>query len=52
MIGGSQLVYQLHVTPQLIGLGVCVALVVGQIGGLFPSIRAARIEIASGLRSL
>lgn len=49
---GSQLVYQLQVTPQLIALGVSVALLVGLIGGLFPSVRAARIEIASGLRSL
>lgn len=51
-IGGSQLVYQLQITPQLMTLGVCVALLVGLIGGLFPSIRAARSEIVSGLRSL
>lgn len=52
VLRGAQLVYELHVTPRLIALGTAVALAVGIIGGLFPSIRAARVPIATGLRAL
>ena len=49
--GGSQLVYQLTVTPGLVVLGVSLALVLGFLGGLFPAIRVARMPIATALRA-
>lgn len=49
---GTQLVYELRVTPELIALGATIAVMVGLIGGLFPSIRAAKVPIATGLRAL
>jgi putative ABC transport system permease protein len=49
---GAQLVYELHVTPKLIVLGTVVAVTVGLIGGLFPSMRAARVSIAGGLSAI
>jgi len=48
-MSGAQLVYDLRATPTLIALGTAVAVTVGLIGGLFPSIRAARASIARGL---
>ncbi len=51
-IGGNftQVVFSFKLTPQLIGNGVVLALVVGLIGGLFPAIRAARLPIVEGLQ--
>jgi putative ABC transport system permease protein len=51
-IGGNftQVVFSFKLTPQLIGNGVILALVVGLIGGLFPAIRAARLPIVEGLQ--
>jgi putative ABC transport system permease protein len=51
-IGGNftQVVFSFKLTPQLIGNGVLLALVVGLIGGLFPAIRAARLPIVEGLQ--
>jgi hypothetical protein len=43
VMSDAQLVYELRVTPTLIALGTVVALTVGLIGALFPSIRAARV---------
>lgn len=40
--GGSAVATQLHVTPQLIGIGIAWALVMGLLGGLLPALRAAR----------
>ena len=53
MISGSQgqLVFTLHVTPQLAVLGIVWALVIGFLGGLFPAIRAARLPVATALRA-
>jgi putative ABC transport system permease protein len=48
--GGSQLVYQLTVTPWLVFLGVALAIVLGFLGGLFPAIRVARLPIAAALK--
>jgi putative ABC transport system permease protein len=33
-------------------LGVVYALILGLVGGLFPSVRAARLPITTGLREL
>jgi putative ABC transport system permease protein len=44
-------VFDLKVTPSLIGLGIGWALVVALLGGLLPSIRAARLPIVDALRA-
>jgi putative ABC transport system permease protein len=49
---GGSLVTQMKVTPALVGTGAAWACAVGLIGGLFPAIRAARLPVATALRSL
>jgi putative ABC transport system permease protein len=49
---GGQLIFDLAVTPQLIGLGIIWACTIGVIGGLFPAIRAARLPVATALRAV
>ena len=44
-------VFDLKVTPGLIGLGLAWALAVALLGGLLPSIRAARLPIVDALRA-
>jgi putative ABC transport system permease protein len=44
-------VFNLTVSPGLILTGIIWAMVVGLIGGLFPSIRAARLPVATALRA-
>ena len=52
MEGGSgTAVFELKVTPLLIGIGVAAACAVGVLGGLFPALRAARGPVATALRS-
>jgi putative ABC transport system permease protein len=48
----SQITFAFTVTPQLAGQALIYALVLGLLGGLFPSIRAARQPIVRGLREL
>jgi putative ABC transport system permease protein len=48
----SQVAFAFQVTPQLLGLGLVYALLMGLIGGLFPALRAARLPIPSALREL
>jgi putative ABC transport system permease protein len=48
----SQLTFAFTVTPQLLVQGVVWALVLGLIGGLLPSLRAAKLPITTGLREL
>ena len=48
----SQMAFGFRVTPQLLGLGLAYALVMGLVGGLLPAIRAARLPIPSALREL
>lgn len=48
----SQITFAFAVTPQLAGQGLVYALALGLLGGLFPSIRAARQPIVRGLREL
>jgi putative ABC transport system permease protein len=48
----SQVAFAFRVTPQLLGMGLFYALLMGLIGGLFPAIRAARLPIPSALREL
>ena len=44
-------IFDLKVTPNLIGLGIIWALIVALLGGLLPSIRAARLPIVDALRA-
>jgi len=48
----SQITFAFTVTPQLAAQGMVYALILGLVGGLFPSIRAARQPIVRGLREL
>jgi putative ABC transport system permease protein len=48
----SQVAFAFQVTPQLLGMGLSYALIMGLIGGLFPALRAARLPIPSALREL
>jgi putative ABC transport system permease protein len=48
----SQLTFAFTVTPQLMIQGLIWALVLGFIGGLLPSLRAAKLPITTGLREL
>ena len=45
----TQVVFTFDLTPALAAQGVCLALIVGLIGGIFPSLRAARMPILAGL---
>lgn len=48
----SQLAFAFRVTPGLLVGGVVFALVMGLLGGLVPSVRAARLPVAAALREL
>ena len=48
----SQVAFAFQVTPQLLGMGLTYALMMGLVGGLFPALRAARLPIPSALREL
>lgn len=48
---GAQ-VFNLSVSPHLIMIGILWAVVVGLVGSLMPSIRAARLPVASALRAI
>jgi putative ABC transport system permease protein len=50
--GVSSLVFEMRVTPALLGLGVLWACAVGFLGGLFPALRAARVPVATALRAV
>ena len=47
----SQVVFQFRVTPQLLWTGLKWALGIGLVGGLFPALRAARMEVTEALRA-
>jgi putative ABC transport system permease protein len=48
----SQISFAFTVTPALLTQAIVYALVLGLVGGLLPSLRAARLPIATGLREL
>jgi len=48
----GSIVFQMQVTPALLGLGVVLACSVGLIGGLLPAVRAARLPVATALRAV
>ena len=47
----SQIVFQFRVSPELLWTGLKWALGIGLVGGLFPALRAARLEVATALRA-
>jgi putative ABC transport system permease protein len=49
--GVSALVFQMRITPGLLGLGIALACTVGLLGGLLPALRAARLPVATALRA-
>jgi len=48
----GHLIFDLTVSPQLVVVGIVWACVIGLIGGLFPAIRAARLPVATALRTV
>ena len=51
-ISFSELAFQFRVTPELMGIAVLLATVMGIVGGFFPAFRASRMTIARALRGL
>ena len=47
----SQVVFQFKVSPELLWTGLKWALGIGLIGGLFPALRAARMQVTDALRA-
>ncbi|HEU5136499.1 MAG TPA: ABC transporter permease [Steroidobacteraceae bacterium] len=47
----GSVVAQLHVTPELLAIGLVWACAVGFLGGLLPAIRAARMPVATALKA-
>jgi putative ABC transport system permease protein len=46
----TQVVFNFKVTPELVGRGLVIAVLIGMIGGLLPAIRAARAPVTTSLR--
>ena len=53
-LGGSvsSVVFEMRITPPLLGAGVLLACAVGLVGGAFPALRAARLPVATALRAV
>lgn len=47
----NQLVFEFHVTPALLWTGMKWALAIGLIGGFYPALRAARMQVTDSLRA-
>ena len=50
--GVSSMVFEMRITPALVGTGIVWACAVGLVGGLFPAVRAARLPVATALRAV
>jgi putative ABC transport system permease protein len=48
----GSMVFEMQVSPPLLGLGVLLACAVGFVGGLLPAVRAARLPVATALRAV
>lgn len=48
----NQLVFEFHVTPALLWTGMKWALAIGLIGGSYPALRAARMQVTDSLRAV
>jgi putative ABC transport system permease protein len=51
-VAAESRVFNLYVSANLIAIGIVWACFIGFIGGLFPSIRAARLPVATALRAV
>ena len=49
---GSQTVFTLHISAQMLVLGAAWSILIGFIGGLFPALRAARMPVSVALREI
>jgi putative ABC transport system permease protein len=50
LANGAMMAFSFAVTPGLILSALALALVMGFIGGIFPAIHAARLQVAQALR--
>jgi len=50
-VAGESRVFSLYVSPGLVTAGIVLACLIGFVGGLFPSIRAAKMPVATALRA-
>lgn len=48
----SNLAFAFKITPDLLGMGIAFALIMGILGGVFPAVRAASLPVATALREL
>lgn len=48
----AETVYQFRITPDLVGMGLAFAVVIGLVGSFLPALRAARLPVISALKSL
>jgi putative ABC transport system permease protein len=48
----SNLAFAFMITPDLLGMGIAFALIMGILGGVFPAVRAASLPVAAALREL
>ena len=48
----GQLMFEFHVAPSVLWVGIKWALAIGFIGGLYPALRAARLPVTTALREL
>jgi putative ABC transport system permease protein len=46
----TQVVFNFRVTPELVGRGLVIAVVIGMLGGFLPALRAARVPVTTSLR--
>jgi putative ABC transport system permease protein len=46
----SEIAFSFRITPQIVGIGMAFAVVMGVIGGLLPALRGARLPITTALR--
>jgi putative ABC transport system permease protein len=47
----TQVVFSFKVTPELVGRGLIISVVIGMAGGFFPALRAARLPVVEALRA-
>ncbi|HET8713280.1 MAG TPA: FtsX-like permease family protein [Gemmatimonadales bacterium] len=46
----SEVAFSFRITPLLLGVGIAFAVLMGVIGGFFPALRAARLQVVQALR--
>lgn len=46
----TQVVFSFKVTPELVGRGLTIAVLIGMVGGFLPALRAARLPVTTSLR--